>query len=485
MGLLFGKNKNVIGFNFSGDMVRIACARILSGKAEITDLKTCNIEGLTDEAAAKVIKDVVKEFKIKKPVFVSSIDSQSIITKNIEIPSLKESEIREIIDLQAGRYTPYGRGEIIVDHINIGTYYNSYTKVLVVIVVQEIIKKQFSILDKAGFNISKVQFSSESIGCVCSKILSLSLKATSSIIVNIEDKNTDFIILFKGKTIFVRSIPIGYDNFKLDKDATAVKFVEEIKKSLDAYRSEDIEASPDELIFIGALDIADTVKPGISQALGMPIRNILFHGGSISLSKDILSTNRHLSFISAISAMLSMEDTSIDLRPSDLKMKVEFQERSKEIIKSGALLMFILIAICGIMFVKIYYRGVYLSKLEEQLNTIEPQVSELEKTSNKVVIVKRLLESKTRSLDLMSQLHDLVSDNIYLKSVTIDEKGGINIKGTATAMSEVFNFVTLLENSQYFQNASAANTSSRKEGNKDVSDFEITCVLKKKIKTGI
>jgi len=101
-----------------------------------------------------------------------------------------------------------------------------------------------------------------------------------------------------------------------------------------------------------------------------------------------------------------------------------------------------------------------------RLTVIQPQIANLEKASTKICHHQETHRNQDHSLDVMSELYDLVPDNIYLRSVTIDEKGAVNIKGTSSAMSEVFSFVTSLENSKYFKGASASNTSSRKEGNK-------------------
>lgn len=58
--------------------------------------------------------------------------------------------------------------------------------------------------------------------------------------------------------------------------------------------------------------------------------------------------------------------------------------------------------------------------------------------------------------------------------MTVDEKEKLAIVGTAGAMSEVFSFVTTLDNSGYFSEVTASNTANRKEGTKDVADFEIS-----------
>ena len=475
----FSSARPVIGFVFGQNIVKIACVRNAAGKAEVLGVRTCSIEGLSDDEAARVLKDAVHGFKVKNPVFVSSVDSLFVITKNIEIPSVKDAEIKEIIDLQAGRYTPYGRSEIIVDHINVGVYHNSYTKVLIVIVVQEVIKKQYAILTKAGITVNRIQFASESVGVACARAFSLKERQLPCAIVSIDKANTDFIVISKGATVFVRNIPIGCEHFATEPQEFLARFSEEIKKSLDAYRTEDIEALPDELMMMGPVDIIDMMRASLTHDAGMPVRVASLASG-FSFSKELIADSGQSSLVSAISAALSAGSTVVDLRPTELKLKMAFQERSREIIKSGIFLMAIIIIFCGMLIVKIYFRSSYLAKLDERLEVIEPQVKALEKASNRVTIIRRFIENKGQSLDILKEIYDLIPDNVYLKSIAIDEKHEITLKGTASAMSEVFTFVSALENSKLFKSAAAQNTASRKEAGKDVSDFEITCKMEEK-----
>ena len=470
--------KNIIGFHFTGSELRIAFAKVSKiAKPELVAVKSCNLEGLSDDLSAKLIKDTIKEFKAKNPIFVTTVDSQSVVTKNIEVPSTNEKEIREIIDLQAGRYTPYARDEIIVDYINIDTYHNSYTKVLVVIVVQEIIRKQLALFSKAGINISKIQFSSESVGLTAVKLLGLSDKKSPSCLLSIDSTNSNFIIISKAKTIFVRNIPLGYDNFAQDKDASPDKFIEELKKSLEAYKAEDLGKQPDEIMLMGSHDIALILEKKISEALDIRTKNTLFYD-YISSSKGPLISDRQLSYLNAASSAASFFDTKIDLRSSEIKLNAAFRQRSLEIIKSGMFALFIVVLACLFLLVKIHYRGLYLSRLENKIGEIQPEVSDLENDLTRIMIIKNLISNKNQALEFLSKLYDIVPENVYLKSVAVDEAGKIIMKGTTSAMSDAFSFVTVLENSGYFDEVSTQNTASRKELGKGVADFELSAILK-------
>ena len=103
------------------------------GRKEIVNLATHRIQDLSEEDVAKIIKETFKELQVTRPRVVGVIPSYLTITKNIEVPSRDSQEIREIINLQASRHTPYSREEIIIDYINIGAYKQNYTKVLLAV----------------------------------------------------------------------------------------------------------------------------------------------------------------------------------------------------------------------------------------------------------------------------------------------------------------------------------------------------------------
>ena len=64
-------------------------------------------------------------------------------------------------------------------------------------------------------------------------------------------------------------------------------------------------------------------------------------------------------------------------------------------------------------------------------------------------------------------------DEIYLQSILLGEEGRINIQGISESMSRVFNFVTALEESEYFKSVKTTSTTAKKDRGKDVAAFEI------------
>ena len=105
-------NKDFIAIDLSSHDLKIAQVSVSAGRKEIVNLATHRIQDLSEEEVAKIIKEMFKELQVTRPRVVGVIPSFLTITKNIEVPSRDSQEIREIINLQASRHTPYSREEI-------------------------------------------------------------------------------------------------------------------------------------------------------------------------------------------------------------------------------------------------------------------------------------------------------------------------------------------------------------------------------------
>ena len=110
--------KDVVCISLSGDNLKLAYAKISPTRKEIVDLVSYEIQGLSDEEITKSLNSSFRSLKLVSPEVIIVVPAHATIAKNIEIPSLNVLEIKEIIELQAGRHTPYAREEIIIDYIN-------------------------------------------------------------------------------------------------------------------------------------------------------------------------------------------------------------------------------------------------------------------------------------------------------------------------------------------------------------------------------
>ncbi len=475
-------NQELIGVNFGASNLKISYIKISPNKKEVVNLLNLDINGLGDLDIAKAIQVAIGTLKGRKLEVVDVVPTQLVITKNIEIPSIEPKEIKEILNLQAGRHTPYSREEIIVDYVEIGTYKHSYTKVLLVIVARSVVKRHYEILERAGFRLKRAFLASEGLALAVSRSLRLETENVPVSILHVDENSTDFSIVLRNKVIFIRSIPIGNAQLKNEKEVYQIKFVDELKRSLEAYLGADIEISPNMLILTGAEEGLRDIENLLNSTMHLPVK-VFVYGGLFNLSelsRAAILANKQLSFFDVIAPLLNGPEMKIDMIPEEARVRRSIEERGKDLIKAGIFILSLLVVIFLILASKIFFKGTQLSKIESKYSSVNREAQKLEKDLLKIGLVKNYLNSRGYSLEVLAELHALVTAEIQLSEIRYDTDK-ISVKGVADTMSVVFSFVDRLEKSGYFKEVKTRYTTKRKDGLRDVTDFEIIALTERPV----
>lgn len=472
----FAKSGELVGIDLSSHNLKIARLKTSLKNAEVVNLLCKGIANLSDDDIAKVASSMLVELGPINPLCVDIISSHIAITKNIEIPSCNPQEIKEIIGLQAGRHTPYSRDEIIVDYIPIGQYKNSYTKILLVIVARSVIKRHCEILQKAGLTPEKILFAPEGLAFSCSRILKFGTEASPVSLAHIEEGFTDFSVIFKNRPIFLRSIPIGARHLSEEKELYLAKFTEELKRSFEAYQGEDIERPVQALIVTGASSQAKELEYQLSGALRLPVRPAPYFN-SLSVSAGVLKAAQaecpYVSFLDVIGCLFSYNDLSIDLTPEEIKLRKAIEERGRDLIKTGVFVLTIIVLSLLMLIGSIYFKGAQLKLFKERSKPLTAQAERLEKDYEKVIQLKNYLKNRGHSLELLVELYKIIPLDLELDDIRLDEQAKFSLSGVAGSMSSVFSFVDAMEKSPYFKDVKIRHTTKRKDGARNVTDFEI------------
>jgi Tfp pilus assembly PilM family ATPase len=482
-GFKHQSGKDIVAIDFSGNSFKMAHLKVFLNKKELVKIISRNISGLSDDEVAKVIAGSFYELGARGADILSIMPSSAVISKNIEVPSVDQQEIKEIINLQAGRHTPYSREEIIVDYIEIGTYKNSYTKILLIIVARSVVKRQFEILQKAGLRLERVVLSAESLAWSVKNIFRMDTNASVVNLLHVDDTSTDFIIVFKDRPLFIRNIPIGTQHLFSPGEGQQqqLRFAEELKKSLEAYQNEDIEKIPNAIILSGAVEDMSSLEKLLNENLYIPTKHMPYFK-FLSIAPSLLKSSsavKNVSFLNAISALYAEAQMRINLVPEEVKLRKALEERGRELIKTGILILAIFVLVFSLLISKIYFKTAYLNKLDTKYNALNKQAGELEGNFSKVSLIRSYLASRGFSLEVLTELYNATPDDLELSDIRFDEQGKFFIRGTAETMSSVFAFVDNMQKSKYFKEVKTKYTTKRKEGLVDVTDFEVNCVLVK------
>ncbi len=435
-----------------------------------------DVRGVADEEIAKIFKNLTGQLRLKKNLPVILVIAPGATTnKNIEIPSVDREEIKSIINLQAGRHTPYSREEILVDYINIGVFQRNYSKVLLVIINRNIIKKPLNLLTQVNLKLNQVLFAPEAIAHFYTGAFHLEKSAAPTGIIDIANTSTDFIIIFQGAAITCRSIPVGFDHLIKEGQAGADRLLGELKKSIEAYQGEDIEKPPQEYFLTTNHAKCQELLPLLKSFLkgDVSIGSYLPYV-KINLAAGKMAEESNDSLLSVIASGRFAGNCRIDLVPEEVKMQRNIEAQGREVITSAILTVLIIVSLCIFFVNKIYFKSTILNHLKANYSSTHKEAEVLEQLSEKTRIVKDFMNSRLASLDVIKELYNLIPNEMYLNNITIDDKGTIVIQGTSESMSRVFGLVTALENSKMFKEAKTNSTSAKKERGKDVAAFEIT-----------
>jgi len=477
----FGRYKDAVGIQIGGGGLRIAYTRQRGPHKEIVDVYGYDIGGLKEDAVADKIKVFLKGARVSNPYVVLVIPAHLAITKNIEIPSQDPKEIADIMNLQAARHTPYAREEIIIDYKAIGTYRANYTKILLTIVTREVIRKQLNIINKVGIEAQRVCFSSEVVGKFLSDIFKLNSGDFPSGLLYIDSSFSYFNIVFRDESIFSRSIPIGSKHFEDDYTRYASQFVEEIKKSIDVYMSEAIESIPQKIILLAAPDKYKGLASFLSSTVGVSADNASFIDRFVVKDKvkKLFTTVNPSLFLDVIASSFESARAQINLVPEEIKLKKAFQERSRQVMWTGFFVLSIVLAVFIMVASKITFRELYLKKLNEKLTPIHRQAKELEDKFRRIQLLKRYLSHRGESLETLDKIYKNIPPTVKISELRFDRLNKtVSIKGTAGSMTTVYSFIDSLSHEKLFKDIKTRYTTKRREGNKEVADFELGITLK-------
>lgn len=473
---------NILALDFSTDNLKLAFLNNSGVKKEISTILNRDIRGATDQEIARIIRSFYANPEFRGSSVVDLLPSPAVITKNIEVPSKDPQEVEEMVNLQASRFTPYAREDIIFDYLSIGVYKRSYTKLLLVTASRTLIKRHLDILNQAGIHCERIFFSPESIASFAIGAAKVSMEGQVSAVIHIDAGFSDFMVAVKDKSVFVRGIPIGADHFIQDKAQYQARFIEEAKTSLEAYSAEDIERPPQLLILCGVSETAKELKSLLSENLRLPTE-VISYLDYLPVKVDALTKGaalKTISFLNVTAPLISAIPNKINLVPEEIKFRKILEEKGKDAINTGALVTAFCMILFAIVASNIYFKRTQLKKILFQYEAKHKLAQGLETDFNKIQQVRSVLNRRGFSLAVINELYEILPDNIRIEDIRFDLiQDRFSLRGSAETRNAHSTFLEALNKSDYFKDVNNKYATKRSEGDKDVIDFEIVSNLRK------
>ena len=471
--------KDVVSVEMDEKYLKIIHGRGVAGNVKILKAKTMYAEAISDDEAAEEIKKFTEAQNLRQADIISVIPSRFGIYKNIEIPSIDTNEIKQIIDLQAGAHTPYPKNEIIIDYMHVSVFHERYTKILLVILKRDVVTKRYDVIKKAGFKADKAVLAPEFASKLFHELCPDRDNVLPIGIVHTDINSTDFTVIEKRKVSYIRSIASGMKDLAGGSEDGKMAFIEELKKSLEAYQTSNIGEGPARIYFTGGTDGMSDIIPDIGTAIEKEIEILPYDrlGGTTAAAANVTDGDPAISILSPIAPLLAESGAYLDLVPEDVRMRRYIKKKSRDATKMGILAIVALLLFCIALLTNVFLKSMYLNKLEGGYTKENKEVEKLGEVTDRTGMIKRFLGRKGKGLTAMSELFNSMPDEVYLSSIDFKNSDTFTFTGTADSMSRVFSLVTSLEGNQFFKNVKVDFTKSRRQKNQEVADFGLTLLL--------
>jgi len=465
-----------VGLEINEHYLKVVVAQ--SQRLKPPKLFDCAVEpilSLSDEQVIKKITDIFKKWKIKPANLVVSLPRNLVTVRNLHLPSQDRQEITQMINLHIGRVVPFKKEEIVYGYLSLGLDDMGYAKELLAIAHTDIVNRQTRILEKAGLFIDNVNLSSFGIWqWIINQYHSEMNQNDFYLLLDIDSVFTDFIIFSRNNLLFTRNIPIKIKDNLNSNDVT--KIVGEIRQSLVIFQNEEVNKKPTRIYLTGASMAGDLSKV-IEDELGIPVKLALNpYVGALVREKN-KEIPKDASLIAVTESVLGASDKVLSFILPEIQIRRTLKEKMRELNILGTLIIYLFTGTVALFLGRLFNEQAYLKKLNVRTQSIKKEMGDLVEQTRKIEFIKGFLRSRRVPLFFLSELQQLVPDEISIDYMSLDEANNITLRGQAIQLSDVFQFVTTLENSKYFKDVATKYTRTKKVRDKEINNFEITFQL--------
>jgi hypothetical protein len=427
-----------------------------------------NLPNIDPASISAAIRSVFREGKLGKNFDVFVVLSRDKITvRRVELPSQDLKEIEQMLGLYLIRQIPYHKEEVCWAYQNLG--FDGISSCLVLAVaLKNVFKNIVNSFVPINVLPEAILMSSQGllhyVNEACKNKIALN---ASYFILDIDTNYSDFVLVHNHKLGSSVVIPQGAEH--LGNPQERERFAVELKQALVALNNEIPEAKCEKIFLTGA---SSSFVSFIEEALG-----------DSNLKAQYLSTKEYDSFILSgindvslssvlgFSAQVAKDD--IKFVVPELQIKKEMKAKVQQLIVLGALLVYILIMLCGIGLVRLVQNQSYAASLKEKAIALGKNAKELDAIVNSLKITRQYTDPKSSVLFYLYDLTRLCPENITITNYNWEWKKGLTFRGYAQQIPDILAFINTLGDSQAFKGAQNRYTRRRKAKDKEVVDFEV------------
>jgi hypothetical protein len=173
----------------------------------------------------------------------------------------------------------------------------------------------------------------------------------------------------------------------------------------------------------------------------------------------------------------SSEKDQISLLPRFLKQKLRRRKKRRQMILHALKVCFVLLLAFLCLKTSIWRKSRLLQRYEQRLSAISPMAEKLQFLQQQLDIIQSQLQSNVSTLDIVSELYRVLPKDITVHYLSIEREKQITARAQAKLLSQAFDCIGPLEQSDYFQNVKQSYANQRQIQDSLLIDFEVIANL--------
>jgi len=433
--------------------------------------------------SADMLRSVLKEMGAADTPLYSCMPRQSVTFRALSLPSTKQDEVSDMIDLQVGKLTPYSKEEIVYDYLHGGSGGKGYTRVMLAIAQRSVLRGRYSLLEEAGARVSRMSISTEGVLSWYCNTHRAGARGEGTLVLDVDSGFTDVIVVEGNRLAFSRSVLIGAVRLHADSRGATDRLAREVSNSLSALSAEAPDVTVRQVVLTGAGVAISGLADALGTQLGLPVEveDSLDAIRNLPAQPDLRSEAYRLTSMTAVVGMaLAPQSLEFDLEPDSVRMRRELMLKARGLSKLGVLVMTLMMLLSTYGISKVLLRKARLQNLEQEVVVTEEKARKLTDRMKMVALVHERVKVDRSVIRVIKDVHDRVPNeaDVDFKSFGYDEAlSTIKLQGTGRTTRDIRALVKALENSPILRGVQEGQTKFvRKSGR---YDFTLQCAVEK------
>lgn len=444
---------------------------------KITFLKAAELDETEPGEISGKLVPLLKGLPYPSERVFASLSRSQMTTRILSLPSTETAELDKMVGFQLEKELPFPKDKIIIDYVPLETTPEGFTRLLLVVVGEDLVHRSLAILKQGGLIPEALFFSSE--GVAASWQMSRKEETAESCValVDLDRFLTHVEVIQGGKLRMTRSFLTGARHLNVPEPKAAEEtFLQELNRTFVAFRKESPPGKIDKLVLSGGEEGLMLVQKYLAPRIGLPVEILDFKGICPFESETVKEAlEGDLSFVSGVGLLLK-EGQRINLIPPSLK-KARMVRQVRQMVFQSAFLLLGVLALVGFLFgSSLRQQQHQLVMLQEQLKTIEPDTARLETMQKQLQFLERRKTESEAILEILRELYRIIPQDASLTYLVI-EPDHLSLRGRSSVLATVFQFAEALEESPFFQSVRVNNATRRTLSEGEVALFQLDAAV--------